>query len=163
MSSTDVLKKKTVIKNTHLEISVAAHTFTEAKTDSHDSFTKDTRGADKAYNSEQKAHAVHIKPITPKKRHTQCRQSLQYQIPAYFMLVRCNSHCKMTCSGRPFLVYETVWPLVGCLVASRVELNVEPSDQRGGFGTRDTDNLDVCFFLVFLVNQTADQRSYTVG
>ena len=28
--------------------------------------------------------------------------------------------------------------LVGCLVASRIELNAEPSDQGGGFGAKDT-------------------------
>ena len=32
--------------------------------------------------------------------------------------------------------------LVGCLVASRIELDVEPSDQRGGFGAKDMDILD---------------------
>ena len=31
-----------------------------------------------------------------------------------------------------------LWPLVGCLVASRIELNAEPSDQGGGFGAKDT-------------------------
>ena len=40
---------------------------------------------------------------------------------------------------------ETVrhlWCLVGCLIASRIELNAEPSDQGGGFGAEDTGHFE---------------------